>query len=134
MKSFQKQKQIFFDSSFFSFLSITKSSSSQLLIGKFIFEELKSFLIIFCNCDFFEKRSKLIVLNQGLIRSLLFVSKIAGLFGGANFFPGGGCSDIALGLGMNVNALRHCRRRKARTVFSDPQLTGLEKRFENQRY
>lgn len=35
---------------------------------------------------------------------------------------------------MNVNALRHCRRRKARTVFSDPQLTGLEKRFENQRY
>lgn len=60
--------------------------------------------------------------------------KTAGLFGGANFFPGGGCSDIALGLGMNVNALRHCRRRKARTVFSDPQLTGLEKRFENQRY
>lgn len=59
----------------------------------------------------------------------------AGLFSGANFFPGGGCSaDIALGLGMNVNALRHCRRRKARTVFSDPQLTGLEKRFENQRY
>ncbi|XP_031619200.1 brain-specific homeobox protein isoform X3 [Contarinia nasturtii] len=58
-----------------------------------------------------------------------------GLFGGANFFPGSGCSaDIALGLGMNVNALRHCRRRKARTVFSDPQLTGLEKRFENQRY
>lgn len=59
----------------------------------------------------------------------------AGLFSGANFFPGGGgCSaDIALGLGMNVNALRHCRRRKARTVFSDPQLTGLEKRFENQR-
>lgn len=58
----------------------------------------------------------------------------AGLFSGANFFPGSGCSaDIALGLGMNVNALRHCRRRKARTVFSDPQLTGLEKRFENQR-
>lgn len=65
---------------------------------------------------------------------VFFVHKIASLFGGANFFPGGGCSDIALGLGMNVNALRHCRRRKARTVFSDPQLTGLEKRFENQRY
>lgn len=43
-------------------------------------------------------------------------------------------ADIALGLGMGVNALRHCRRRKARTVFSDPQLTGLEKRFEAQRF
>lgn len=42
--------------------------------------------------------------------------------------------ELALGLGMGVNALRHCRRRKARTVFSDPQLTGLEKRFEAQRY
>ncbi|XP_075215928.1 brain-specific homeobox protein homolog [Lycorma delicatula] len=29
---------------------------------------------------------------------------------------------------------KHCRRRKARTVFSDHQLTGLEKRFEAQRY
>lgn len=29
---------------------------------------------------------------------------------------------------------KHCRRRKARTVFSDQQLTGLEKRFEAQRY
>lgn len=29
---------------------------------------------------------------------------------------------------------RLCRRRKARTVFSDQQLTGLEKRFEIQRY
>ena len=29
---------------------------------------------------------------------------------------------------------KHCRRRKARTVFSDQQLTGLEKRFESQRY
>lgn len=57
-----------------------------------------------------------------------------GLFPGAGFFPGSGCSaDIAIGLGMNVNALRHCRRRKARTVFSDPQLTGLEKRFDAQR-
>lgn len=42
--------------------------------------------------------------------------------------------ELALGLGMGVNALRHCRRRKARTVFSDPQLSGLEKRFEAQRY
>lgn len=41
--------------------------------------------------------------------------------------------DLALGIGMGMGALRHCRRRKARTVFSDPQLTGLEKRFEAQR-
>ncbi|XP_058820461.1 brain-specific homeobox protein [Topomyia yanbarensis] len=58
----------------------------------------------------------------------------AGLFAGSPLFPGGGCPDIALGLGMGMSALRHCRRRKARTVFSDPQLTGLEKRFEAQRY
>lgn len=57
-----------------------------------------------------------------------------GLFGGGTLFPGGGCPELALGLGMGMNALRHCRRRKARTVFSDPQLTGLEKRFEAQRY
>eukprot|EP00062_Callorhinchus_milii_P011241 gi/632957175/ref/XP_007894330.1/ PREDICTED: brain-specific homeobox protein homolog [Callorhinchus milii] len=45
--------------------------------------------------------------------------------------------------GMHVPALfphppelpgKHCRRRKARTVFSDSQLSGLEKRFEVQRY
>ncbi|XP_047542403.1 brain-specific homeobox protein homolog [Vanessa tameamea] len=35
---------------------------------------------------------------------------------------------------LSLSALKHCRRRKARTVFSDPQLTGLEKRFETQRY
>ena len=33
-----------------------------------------------------------------------------------------------------VGALKHCRRRKARTVFSDLQLNGLEHRFEGQRY
>ncbi|XP_063701712.1 brain-specific homeobox protein-like [Culicoides brevitarsis] len=56
-----------------------------------------------------------------------------GFFAG---FSSNGCPmpDIAIGLGMGMNALRHCRRRKARTVFSDPQLTGLEKRFEAQRY
>ncbi|EDW37279.1 GL25620 [Drosophila persimilis] len=59
----------------------------------------------------------------------------ASLFGGAPFFGPPGCvPELALGLGMGVNALRHCRRRKARTVFSDPQLSGLEKRFEAQRY
>ncbi|XP_017836379.2 LOW QUALITY PROTEIN: brain-specific homeobox protein [Drosophila busckii] len=59
----------------------------------------------------------------------------ASLFGGAPFFGAPGCvPELALGLGMGVNALRHWRRRKARTVFSDPQLSGLEKRFEAQRY
>ncbi|TMW53894.1 hypothetical protein DOY81_000951 [Sarcophaga bullata] len=58
----------------------------------------------------------------------------AGLFGGGHLFAGGCMPELALGLGMGVNALRHCRRRKARTVFSDPQLSGLEKRFEAQRY
>ena len=29
---------------------------------------------------------------------------------------------------------KQCRRRKARTVFSDQQLCGLERRFEAQRY
>ncbi|VDN12393.1 unnamed protein product [Dibothriocephalus latus] len=29
---------------------------------------------------------------------------------------------------------RRCRRRKARTVFSDQQLSGLELRFQRQRY
>lgn len=50
---------------------------------------------------------------------------------GIPFHPalfGGSTADISL------NALKHCRRRKARTVFSDPQLTGLEKRFSAQRY
>ncbi|CAF0771315.1 unnamed protein product [Didymodactylos carnosus] len=32
------------------------------------------------------------------------------------------------------HSLKHCRRRKARTVFSDHQLNGLEKRFEAQKY
>ncbi|CAF3688874.1 unnamed protein product [Rotaria socialis] len=34
----------------------------------------------------------------------------------------------------NVQLLKHCRRRKARTVFTDQQLNELEKRFENQKY
>ncbi|GAB0095930.1 Brain-specific homeobox protein [Sergentomyia squamirostris] len=55
-----------------------------------------------------------------------------GIFAGSPLFQGNGCPDLTLGLGMG--GLRHCRRRKARTVFSDPQLTGLEKRFEAQRY
>lgn len=32
------------------------------------------------------------------------------------------------------HSLKHCRRRKARTVFSDHQLNGLEKRFDGQKY
>ena len=34
----------------------------------------------------------------------------------------------------NKNSIKLCRRRKARTVFSDQQLSGLEKRFESQKY
>lgn len=38
----------------------------------------------------------------------------------------------------SMNPVKHsiklCRRRKARTVFSDQQLNGLEKRFESQKY
>ncbi|CAF4233218.1 unnamed protein product, partial [Rotaria magnacalcarata] len=34
----------------------------------------------------------------------------------------------------NEQLLKHCRRRKARTVFTDQQLNELEKRFENQKY
>ena len=58
-----------------------------------------------------------------------------------------GCAhtDAFLSSGVPVPALfphaphaelpgKHCRRRKARTVFSDSQLSGLEKRFEIQRY
>ncbi|CAH1394399.1 unnamed protein product [Nezara viridula] len=36
--------------------------------------------------------------------------------------------------GSSESGGKHYRRRKARTVFSDQQLTGLEKRFEAQRY
>ncbi|KAK9876134.1 hypothetical protein WA026_011251 [Henosepilachna vigintioctopunctata] len=35
---------------------------------------------------------------------------------------------------LSMNALKSCRRRKARTVFTDQQLAGLEKRFSVQRY
>lgn len=46
-----------------------------------------------------------------------------------------------LHLGLSFSTLfaseggnKQCRRRKARTVFSDHQLGGLERRFEAQRY
>ncbi|XP_043283299.1 brain-specific homeobox protein homolog [Venturia canescens] len=48
------------------------------------------------------------------------------LFGTAGMGVVPGVSELA--------ALKHCRRRKARTVFSDQQLAGLEARFEAQRY
>lgn len=89
--------------------------------------------ILWCKLNNEAVRCFLLVAMKFDTKSMFF----AGLFTNSSFFPGGGCSvpaDIALGLGMGVNALRHCRRRKARTVFSDPQLTGLEKRFEAQRY
>ncbi|XP_031776688.1 homeobox protein Dlx6a-like isoform X2 [Nasonia vitripennis] len=50
------------------------------------------------------------------------------LFGGAGMGVG-----VVPGVG-ELAALKHCRRRKARTVFSDQQLAGLEARFEAQRY
>ncbi|XP_058805904.1 brain-specific homeobox protein-like [Phymastichus coffea] len=50
------------------------------------------------------------------------------LFGGAGMGVG-----VVPGVG-DLAALKHCRRRKARTVFSDQQLAGLEARFEAQRY
>ena len=41
-------------------------------------------------------------------------------------------------VGATVNPVdylsKHIRRRKARTVFSDAQLNGLEKRFDIQKY
>ncbi|KAK2709951.1 hypothetical protein QYM36_013584, partial [Artemia franciscana] len=50
-------------------------------------------------------------------------------------------SSMFLQTGLPFSALfaadasaKHGRRRKARTVFSDQQLNGLEKRFEVQRY
>lgn len=47
--------------------------------------------------------------------------------------------SIVLGLSFHAylnseHSLKHCRRRKARTVFSDHQLNGLEKRFDGQKY
>lgn len=33
-----------------------------------------------------------------------------------------------------AQSLKYSRRRKARTVFSDKQLEGLEKKFKTQRY
>lgn len=61
-----------------------------------------------------------------------FFKNGTGIFSNS-MFPNNGCHPEILGIGMGMSALRHCRRRKARTVFSDPQLTGLEKRFEAQR-
>uniref|UniRef100_A0A914UQ83 Homeobox domain-containing protein n=1 Tax=Plectus sambesii TaxID=2011161 RepID=A0A914UQ83_9BILA len=44
--------------------------------------------------------------------------------------PGGAADHLRLMAGTS----KSYRRRKARTVFSDQQLQGLEKRFESQRY
>ncbi|XP_076348413.1 brain-specific homeobox protein homolog [Tachypleus tridentatus] len=48
------------------------------------------------------------------------------------FFSAAGLPFHALLTGEHTAKI--CRRRKARTVFSDHQLHGLEKRFEIQRY
>ncbi|XP_034945933.1 brain-specific homeobox protein homolog [Chelonus insularis] len=57
----------------------------------------------------------------------------------AAFFLGPLFGTTSMGVGVvpgvsELAALKHCRRRKARTVFSDQQLAGLEARFEAQRY
>ncbi|KAL6432772.1 hypothetical protein ACFW04_006275 [Cataglyphis niger] len=57
----------------------------------------------------------------------------------AAFFLGPLFGSAGMGVGVvpgvgELAALKHCRRRKARTVFSDQQLAGLEARFEIQRY
>ena len=49
-------------------------------------------------------------------------------------------TELPLAAGLTFSSLfateagKQCRRRKARTVFSDHQLGGLERRFEAQRY
>ncbi|XP_049272309.1 brain-specific homeobox protein homolog [Rhipicephalus sanguineus] len=48
--------------------------------------------------------------------------------------PGLAFPSLFGGPGSCEPGSRPCRRRKARTVFSDQQLHGLEKRFEAQRY
>ncbi|KAA0190753.1 hypothetical protein HAZT_HAZT011950, partial [Hyalella azteca] len=53
--------------------------------------------------------------------------------GEAEAFPRLGFGGLFSG-GVAEGSLKACRRRKARTVFSDQQLTGLEKRFAAQRY
>ncbi|XP_015588738.1 brain-specific homeobox protein homolog [Cephus cinctus] len=73
-----------------------------------------------------------------------FASLLPGYSSGppaAAFFLGPLFSSAGMGVGVGVvpgvselAALKHCRRRKARTVFSDQQLAGLEARFEAQRY
>ena len=41
---------------------------------------------------------------------------------------------LSLSSFFSADSSKQCRRRKARTVFSDHQLGGLERRFEAQRY
>lgn len=50
-----------------------------------------------------------------------------------NFISVSGYSSIQI-YNRNTISSKQCRRRKARTVFSDNQLNGLEHRFETQHY
>ena len=59
-----------------------------------------------------------------LCRTVPFLMLVCAGLGFGSLFAGGS-GDLGA---------KHCRLRKARTVFSDHQLTGLEKRFEAQRY
>ena len=56
---------------------------------------------------------------------------------GLNEFSNGKLGALELGAVNKPevkSSIKLCRRRKARTVFSDQQLSGLEKRFESQKY
>ena len=46
----------------------------------------------------------------------------------------GNILGLSLSSFFSADSSKQCRRRKARTVFSDHQLGGLERRFEAQRY
>jgi hypothetical protein len=58
--------------------------------------------------------------------------QLIGVNGGGSGGGGGGGGNLSKE--SIKNAIKLCRRRKARTVFSDQQLSGLEKRFERQKY
>ena len=56
---------------------------------------------------------------------------------GLNEFSNGKLGALELGAVNKPevkSSIKLCRRRKARTVFSDQQLSGLETRFESQKY
>ena len=68
-----------------------------------------------------------------------FCSKLFAIYGGYNGhefenYYGYDFTGIPFSSLFSSESTKQCRRRKARTVFSDQQLCGLERRFEAQRY